>query len=164
MSPKPKKKPIKDLNGNQKNEKEKLRCAFYIAIIGLTITAIVVIFMILFNFRASADIVAVAGIFTSVTGTLVGAFVGAQISTEESDKTTSRLEEENKTLITQLENEKSKAENSYESLKKQYDSGLNLLDRTLTEIQDKKSIEEINEAKAKIYKMMSSTEFLKDPK
>jgi hypothetical protein len=66
------------------NETEVLRIkyAFWLAVTGLLIAAVLAIFLV---FRAemkdvkSADVVAIVGLFTSVIGTLVGAFFGIQI-------------------------------------------------------------------------------------
>jgi uncharacterized membrane protein len=53
--------------------------AFWLALFGLGLAAILVIVLLLFGIKASNDIVAIVGLFTSVLGTLVGAFFGLQI-------------------------------------------------------------------------------------
>ena len=61
-------------------ETQRMRYAFWLAVAGLGFSAALVIFLVIVaEMRASADIVAIVGVFTSVTGTLVGAFFGAQI-------------------------------------------------------------------------------------
>ena len=57
----------------------RIRKAFWLAIIGLSIAAILVIVLLAYGFKTSNDIVAIVGLFTSVLGTLVGAFFGLQI-------------------------------------------------------------------------------------
>ena len=60
-------------------EKSRITYAFWLAVIGFIIAAVLVIFLVIQARYESKDIVAVAGLFTSVLGTLVGAFFGLQI-------------------------------------------------------------------------------------
>jgi len=61
-------------------ENARIKYAFWLAIVGLALSALLVAFLVLgAQMKASADIAGVVGIFTSLTGTLVGAFFGAQI-------------------------------------------------------------------------------------
>jgi len=69
-------------NGNAKdNDTEKLRInrAFQLAVIGLFLAAVLVFGLLLFGWKEASDITSVVGLFTSVLGTLVGAFFGLQI-------------------------------------------------------------------------------------
>lgn len=53
--------------------------AFHLAVIGLSLAAALVVFL---NFRSgieTSDILSIVGLFTSVLGTLVGAFFGLQV-------------------------------------------------------------------------------------
>jgi vacuolar-type H+-ATPase subunit I/STV1 len=57
----------------------RIRYAFWLAVVGLGIAAMLVGYLINNGIKAAADIVAITGLFTSVLGTLVGAFFGLQI-------------------------------------------------------------------------------------
>jgi len=58
----------------------RMRYACYVAIFGLGVSAALVVLLVFgAGMRASADIVAIVGTFTGVSGTLVGAFFGLQI-------------------------------------------------------------------------------------
>ena len=63
-------------------ETARMKYAFWLAIIGLLLAAILAVFLVgeadMQNVQ-STDIVAIVGLFTSVLGTLVGAFFGLQI-------------------------------------------------------------------------------------
>ena len=68
-------------------EKSRITYAFWLAIIGLSLAAILVMFLVLKgSFNEAADIVAIVGLFTSVLGTLVGAFFGLQIGSAGKEK------------------------------------------------------------------------------
>jgi Na+/phosphate symporter len=63
-------------------ERSRIRHAFWLSILGLALAAILTVFLVWFTkveFEKSAEVVAIVGLFTSVTGTLVGAFFGQQI-------------------------------------------------------------------------------------
>jgi len=60
-------------------DKMRITYAFRPAVIGLAIAATLVIFLVTRTEYKSNDVVAVVGLFTSVLGTLVGAFFGLQI-------------------------------------------------------------------------------------
>jgi hypothetical protein len=64
---------------NSALEKFRITKAYWLSIIGLGIAAALVIALLIAGWQASEDIVAVVGLFTSVLGTLVGAFFGLQI-------------------------------------------------------------------------------------
>jgi hypothetical protein len=69
-----------DKNHESELETQRLRYAFWLAVAGLGFSGVLVIFLVVVaKMRTSADIVAIVGVFTSVTGTLVGAFFGVQI-------------------------------------------------------------------------------------
>ncbi len=63
-------------------ERLRLRYAFWLAIAGLGLAALLVIFLVVgtaITMQTAQDVVAIVGLFTSITGTLVGAFFGLQI-------------------------------------------------------------------------------------
>lgn len=57
----------------------RIKYAFWLAVAGFATAAVLVAFLIGNGIKAAADIVAVTGLFTSVLGTLVGAFFGLQV-------------------------------------------------------------------------------------
>ena len=70
------------LTNSKETELSRVRHAFWLAIIGLFLAAALAIFLVIkgeAKITNSAEVVALVGLFTSVTGTLVGAFFGLQI-------------------------------------------------------------------------------------
>lgn len=65
----------------------RIKKAFWLSIFGLSLVAVLVIVLLAFGLRASSEIVAIVGLFTSVLGTLVGAFFGLQIGSAGKEKT-----------------------------------------------------------------------------
>ena len=65
----------------QDREVEKLRInkAFYLAVFGLLLAAALVVVLLVAGWKTASDITGVVGLFTSILGTLVGAFFGLQI-------------------------------------------------------------------------------------
>jgi vacuolar-type H+-ATPase subunit I/STV1 len=57
----------------------RIQKAFWLAVFGLFLAALLVLILLLFGIKTSSDIVAIVGLFTSVLGTLVGAFFGLQV-------------------------------------------------------------------------------------
>ncbi|MGD0534271.1 MAG: hypothetical protein ABR999_02360 [Methanoregula sp.] len=55
------------------------RYGYYIAMTGIILSAVIALFLVVVGWKVSSDVVAVVGVFTSVTGTLVGAFLGVQV-------------------------------------------------------------------------------------
>jgi len=83
-------------------EKYRIRKAFWLAIIGLVIAALLVLMLLAYGFTESKDIVAIVGLFTSVLGTLVGAFFGLQIGSagkEASDQRANKAEQKSNALL-----------------------------------------------------------------
>ena len=71
-----------DLKNGTEMELSRVRHAFWLAVIGLFLAAALAIFLVIegeAKMNTSAEVVAIVGLFTSVTGTLVGAFFGVQI-------------------------------------------------------------------------------------
>jgi hypothetical protein len=67
---------------NIDNERLRIHHAFWLSIFGLALAAILAVFLVLregTQVNTSSEVVAIVGLFTSVTGTLVGAFFGLQI-------------------------------------------------------------------------------------
>jgi len=63
-------------------ERSRIRHAFWLSIVGLALAAVLTFFLVHIakaKVEDSTDVVAIVGLFTSVTGTLVGAFFGLQI-------------------------------------------------------------------------------------
>ena len=65
--------------GAEDVEVVRIKYAFWLAVVGLLIAVVLVGFLIRNDIKAPADVVAITGLFTSVLGTLVGAFFGLQI-------------------------------------------------------------------------------------
>ena len=64
------------------NERLRIHHAFWLSIFGLALAAILAVFLVAWagtKVASSSEVVAIVGLFTSVTGTLVGAFFGLQI-------------------------------------------------------------------------------------
>ena len=59
-------------------EELRIKSAFWLAIFGLGLAALLT-FVLIVNGKAANEITAVVGLFTSILGTLVGAFFGLQI-------------------------------------------------------------------------------------
>ena len=137
------------------NEIEKLKCGYHIAIIGLGIAAIVAIFMMFFNFNESSEIVAVIGVFTSVTGTIVGAFIGVEIGAAESSKTNLHLEREK----TDINNYITDYKRGISKKLKEIDTEMSKIN--LKEI-DKASSDDLEEIRAMVNRMMSSSNYILD--
>jgi hypothetical protein len=70
--------------------------AFWLSIIGLILAVTLVITLIIAGWDSSSDIVAVVGLFTSVLGTLVGAFFGLQIGASGTAKAEKRADDNQK--------------------------------------------------------------------
>jgi hypothetical protein len=65
-----------------KTEQMRIRHAFLLSVFGLGLAAALTVFLVVATktkVETSAEVVAIVGLFTSVTGTLVGAFFGMQI-------------------------------------------------------------------------------------
>ncbi len=75
-------------NENKTCRAERLRItlAFLMSVIGILIAALLVVFLVCRGWEEVEDIVAVVGIFTSVLGTIVGAFLGFQIGSADKEK------------------------------------------------------------------------------
>jgi hypothetical protein len=64
------------------NERLRIHHAFWLSLFGLALAAALTVFLVISaeaKMDESAEVVAIVGLFTSVTGTLVGAFFGLQI-------------------------------------------------------------------------------------
>jgi hypothetical protein len=73
-------------------EKLRINRAFYLSIIGLGLAAVLVVALLIAGWKAASDITAVVGLFTSVLGTLVGAFFGLQIGSADKAKAEERAD------------------------------------------------------------------------
>ena len=67
-------------------EKLRIWLAFALAVTGLVLSAVLVIFLVCKGWHTASDVVAVVGLFTSVLGTLVGTFFGAQVGAAGKEK------------------------------------------------------------------------------
>src|SRR5262245_21721186 len=71
-----------DSTANIDTERLRIRDAFWLLLFGLALAAGLTVFLVVSagtKVETSAEVVAIVGLFTSVTGTLVGAFFGLQI-------------------------------------------------------------------------------------
>lgn len=84
--------------GKKDSEVEKLRItkAFWLSVIGLTLAALLVVLLPNLGFNKATDITSIVGLFTSVLGTLVGAFFGLQIGSAGKEKAEQRADEAQK--------------------------------------------------------------------
>src|SRR5262245_61851676 len=102
-------------------EQLRMRHAFLLSIFGLGLAAGLTVFLVVATqtkVASSAEVVAIVGLFTSVTGTLVGAFFGMQIGTagaeherrnrEKADENRQRAEELARKALAHLPPEKAK--------------------------------------------------------
>ena len=65
-----------------KTERLRIHHAFWLATVGMLLATGIVIFLVVYGqlkIDKSSEVVGIVGLFTSVTGTLVGAFFGLQI-------------------------------------------------------------------------------------
>lgn len=81
---------------NGEVEKLRIRLAFWLSVIGLTLAALLVVVLLRSELKTATDITSVVGLFTSVLGTLVGAFFGLQIGAAGKEKAEQRAEEAQK--------------------------------------------------------------------
>jgi hypothetical protein len=61
---------------------------------GIIFSAVIIIFLVADGWKIFSDIVAVVGVFTSVTGTLVGAFIGVQVGSTGKETALQRSQQE----------------------------------------------------------------------
>jgi hypothetical protein len=66
-------------------EIERIRKAFYLSVIGLCLAAVLAMALV-FAGQSGSDVTGIVGLFTSVLGTLVGAFFGLQIGASGKEK------------------------------------------------------------------------------
>jgi hypothetical protein len=62
-----------------RSENNRIFYAFIIGAVGITVSGIITLVLAALGWKSSSDIVAVVGLFTSFTGTLVGVFFGIQV-------------------------------------------------------------------------------------
>ena len=109
---------LKDSIADKSTDNERLRIhhAFWLSIFGLALAALLAVFLVAWTgtkVATSSEVVAIVGLFTSVTGTLVGAFFGLQIgavgaeherrSRHEADEGRHRAEEVTKIALAHLQ-------------------------------------------------------------
>src|SRR5262245_10891071 len=71
---------------NPDNERLRIHHAFWLSNFGLALAAALAVFLVVMagtKVNTSAEVVSIVGLFTSVTGTLVGALFGLQIGAPE---------------------------------------------------------------------------------
>jgi hypothetical protein len=81
-------------------ETTRIRYAFWLAVIGLTLSISLAIFLYINGMSGSTELVAVVGVFTGVTGTLVGMFFGVQVGS--AGKEQERTERKKADLMTRM--------------------------------------------------------------
>lgn len=79
-----------------KTEQLRINRAFWLAIFGLTLAAIVAVTLFFGGMDEASDLTSVVGLFTSVLGTLVGAFFGLQIGSAGKEEAEERANEAQK--------------------------------------------------------------------
>jgi hypothetical protein len=110
-------------DSTDKIDSERLRIlhAFWLSLFGLGLAAALTVFLVAYQgtkVNSSAEVVAIVGLFTSVTGTLVGAFFGLQIgavgaeherrSREAAEESRQKAEEVTRTALAHLDPDKAK--------------------------------------------------------
>jgi hypothetical protein len=73
-------------------EKLRINRAFQLAVFGLTLSAVLAVVLLYHDSMSAAEITAIVGLFTSVLGTLVGAFFGLQIGSADKAKAEDRAD------------------------------------------------------------------------
>jgi len=73
-------------------EIERIRKAYYLSIFGLSLAASLVVALLIAGCCDASDITSVVGLFTSILGTLVGAFFGLQIGSAGKEKAEERAD------------------------------------------------------------------------
>ncbi len=73
-------------------EIERIRRAYYLSIFGLGLAASLVVALLIAGCCDANDITSIVGLFTSVLGTLVGAFFGLQVGSAGKDKAEERAD------------------------------------------------------------------------
>lgn len=107
---------------NFDNERLRIHHAFWLSICGMFLAAALAVFLVVMagtKVNTSAEVVAIVGLFTSVTGTLVGAFFGLQIgaagaeherrSRQKAEDSRARAEETTRKALAHLDPETAKA-------------------------------------------------------
>lgn len=77
-------------------EKLRIEKAFYLSVFGLLLSASLVVALLIAGWKTASDITAVVGLFTSVLGTIVGAFFGLQIGAAGKEKAEQRADDAQK--------------------------------------------------------------------
>jgi len=77
-------------NGSVENLR--INRAFWLSIFGLSLAAALVVALLIAGWDKGSEITAVVGLFTSVLGTLVGAFFGLQIGSAGKEKAEERAD------------------------------------------------------------------------
>jgi hypothetical protein len=77
---------------NDQTERLRINRAFYLSVFGLSLAALLVVILILAGGRSASDITSIVGLFTSVLGTIVGAFFGLQIGSSGKAKAEERAD------------------------------------------------------------------------
>lgn len=77
-------------------EQLRINRAFQLSVFGLSLSAILVFALLWAGITAANDITSVVGLFTSVLGTLVGAFFGLQIGSAGKEKAEERANDAEK--------------------------------------------------------------------
>lgn len=95
-------------------ERSRIRHAFWLSVFGLTLAAALTVFLVHHPktpAKSSAELVGIVGLFTSVTGTLVGAFFGLQIgqaSAEHERRSRQRAEEVTRIALGHMDRDSAK--------------------------------------------------------
>jgi hypothetical protein len=92
MPEREKKKPASRTPPNGSVEKLRINRAFQLAVFGLTLSAVLAVVLLFHDSMSAAEITALVGLFTSVLGTLVGAFFGLQIGSADKAKAEERAD------------------------------------------------------------------------
>jgi hypothetical protein len=100
---------------NIDTERLRIQLAFWLACIGLALAAALAVLLVSreeMKVSTSAEVVAIVGLFTSVTGTIVGAFFGVQIGaagTEHERRSRQKAEEVTRRALAHMHPDAAKA-------------------------------------------------------
>jgi hypothetical protein len=77
-----------------KTEQLRVTRGYWLAIGGLIVTAALIVILVFVKQSPATDVVAIAGVFTSVFGTVIGIFFGVQVGSAERAKVDDQLTQE----------------------------------------------------------------------
>jgi hypothetical protein len=84
--------PVEESQKDRILEKYRIKSALILSIVGLSIAALILFALLIAGLKTAADITSVVGLFTTILGTLVGAFFGLQIGSSGREQADTRAD------------------------------------------------------------------------